>query len=310
MKGFAILSKIYHKINYISRTIIVNCSLVILAIFKKADTKYILICYPLGDTCYGLAFSDSLQSKYKCKYVICNNHKELVINCYPRINIKDVFFYEKKSILNDLVLYCNFHSYINRIYGKYNILATTPYAYYKSTDYITESYLNYLRGVFNLDKNALPTRPYHKYKESMIKGKIAILNPYSNSMEVDNIEYWQTLVNYLNLNGYTVYTNVINKQRVIEGSLPLNCSIFDLYSIVNENNALVVSIRSGIIDFLIDSNAFFLIIYYSDERIPSRSLKNFCNLTKWEHGKKNVVELMSTDTNLREKTISCINNYI
>lgn len=288
---------------------IANVVLFIVALAKKHNTKYLIICYPLGDTCYGLAFSKHLQSIGRCKYIVCNNQKRLIEECYPHINIHDVVFYSRKSFINELVVYCSFSHYINRFYGRFNIYATIPYAYYKKSYYIQKSYLNYLRFVFHLSSETPSIRPSVEEKECIIpKGKIAIINPYSNSMRIDNPLFWEDIAEYLLQKGFRVYTNVIKGQKAVGRSCPLDCNIFDLYNIVNQNNALFISIRSGIIDFLIGSNGQFFVVYYLNESTNSKSIRYFCNLTLWEQGKKNVFEIENTNQELKEKALQFINN--
>ena len=138
---------------------------------------------------------------------------------------------------------------------------------------------------------------------------MAILNPFSNSMEIDNELYWEEIAFYLLDKGFAVYTNVLKNQTPIKNTKPLDCNIFDLYNIVNQNKSLFISVRSGIVDFLIGSEAKFLVIYYLDENLILKSLRNFCNLTMWEQGKDNVVEVESNDNRIVEKTHLFIEKY-
>lgn len=287
--------------------ILANFLLIAIAVLKKSNTRVLIICYPLGDTCYGLAFSKYLQDIGRCIYIICKNQKRLVEECYPHINNKDVYYYKKKGLSYRLVIYCSFSYYINRFYGRYNIYATIPYAYYKQKDYIQESYLAYLRRILKINNNISSIRPYFCVSHDIAQSNnIVILNPYSNSMSIDNIEYWEFVEKYLSQNGFIVYTNVMKDQQPIGNSIRLDCDIFELYRLVDNNRALVISIRSGIIDFLIGSKGRFFVVYYMSENMLSKSLRNFCDLTKWEQGVDNVDEVESSDLTLKEKTLNFI----
>lgn len=302
--------RIIRKLRHYVVVLTANILLSLIAIVKKRSTRWLIICYPLGDTCYGLAFSRYLESKGKCKYVVCKNQKQLIVDCYPCISTDDVYYYARKGFWNDVITYISFHYYVNRFYGKFNIIATIPYAYYRETDYIQESYLNYLRKMFKLNSEIPSMRPLVPFCECPIKAdKMAILNPFSNSMEIDNELYWEEIAFYLLDKGFAVYTNVLKNQTPIKNTKPLDCNIFDLYNIVNQNKSLFISVRSGIVDFLIGSEAKFLVIYYLDENLILKSLRNFCNLTMWEQGKDNVVEVESNDNRIVEKTHLFIEKY-
>ena len=124
-----------------------------------------------------------------------------------------------------------------------------------------------------------------------VKGKVAILNPYSASMDNEMMSLYEKITDFLLDRGFSIYTNVIADQKEIKGSLPLRCSIYEFYAIC-DNVPLVVSVRSGIIDLCISAKTNFLIFYLPFKkyswRYNHRTFYNLYTLKAWKTG--NVTE--------------------
>lgn len=105
-------------------------------------------------------------------------------------------------------------------------------------------------------------------------GKIVVLNPYSNTCHLSKAHFYmlEGLVRHLKNRGYTVYTNVINDQLPIRGTEELRCGLSELLEIAN-HIPLFISLRSGILDFIVKTNVNMFVLYAIDEFIPLYSLK-------------------------------------
>ena len=75
--------------------------------------------------------------------------------------------------------------------------------------------------------------------------------------------------------GLTVYCNVCGNQKIIKGTLPLSCSVQQLYAIVSRAD-IVISIRSGILDYIV-SQCKKIIAIYEDE-----GFYHFYSLDAWK----------------------------
>lgn len=141
----------------------------------------------------------------------------------------------------------------------------------------------------------LPDNTETAYPEININGSIAntnnqkyvIINPYSNSMYCD-ISFFEKVAEYCINIGYTVYCNLAPGQIPIRNSTPLQCSIEELYSWLLKAE-FIVSMRSGILDYLIKGIKKAFVIY-DDEKFY-----NFCTLSAWET--KEMIEEVIYDKN-------------
>ena len=123
------------------------------------------------------------------------------------------------------------------------------------------------------------------------KGKIIVINPFSNSMGDGYIDLWEDIADSLIQKGYILYTNVVGEQKPVKGTLPLKCSIEELY-VISSQIPLVISIRSGIVDFCVSSGGDFYVIYFNNSEglspLVSESMKYIYRLSDW--GTNNVIE--------------------
>lgn len=75
---------------------------------------------------------------------------------------------------------------------------------------------------------------------------------------------------------YSIYTNVIGEQKPINGTQELRCSIYELFEVVKKSS-LVISTRSGILDYLVPTDIDMFVIYEN----CSEKLKNMYHLSSW-----------------------------
>lgn len=96
--------------------------------------------------------------------------------------------------------------------------------------------------------------------------KTAVINPYSNSLTIENRCLFEKIVCALRDKGYKIYTNVIGSQEPLPGTIALKCSLQELYHIT-KRAGIFVSIRSGVVDFSIGNGGNFIVLY-NDEKTP------------------------------------------
>lgn len=127
------------------------------------------------------------------------------------------------------------------------------------------------QNVFQLSRAAqIEFHNVRHHKVSAIKDfesnckRIVVLNPYSNSISLNmsdkELLCFEKICMFLRERGFLVYTNVIKDQKAVKGSLALRCSLAESYSI-SLKIPLIVSVRSGILDFIVKSNINMFVLY-------------------------------------------------
>lgn len=141
--------------------------------------------------------------------------------------------------------------------------------------------------VFDVDLNEPLT--YHKEKTipvtaienfALIKNRVVIMNPYSTGIPYITISLYEQMCRELLRRNYVVFTNTINDQKPVKGSASLRCRIRELYSIAREI-PLVVSVRSGILDYLVPSGVNMFVLY---ENVTRVSCFDSYHLSSWHCG--------------------------
>lgn len=233
---------------------------------KKQNEVVIPLATQLGDSIYGVAFIDAFKQKYPDKFVVVIGQKkyENIFRSYASI--------DKLILINSPKQYKYIDAYIRAPYIsgkglKYGVIPTIPLFYKNIFKEKNIDTLYQLRKSFGVMDNAPIS--YHNVELTDIKvihdfeskkNRIAILNPYSTALFNANIDLFKILCNVLTDAGYIVYTNVIKGQKEITGSLRLNCSLEELFSIA-KGVPVIVSVRSGILDYLIPSGINIFAIY-------------------------------------------------
>ena len=267
---------------------------------KSQNDIYILTNSPIGDTIYCLAYLKEFKKQHPNKNIVLLGYKsrELIYQLYDygydRIEFIDSFSHKILSLLRRKPL-INFLKH-------FDIYTTYPFFYKKVPFNTKETTLDVIRqDLLNLpieSQFTLPIVPPQTVKSidgfHLIKEKIAVINPYSNTIRSVNIQLYTSIASYLQELGYIVYTNALSNQEIIPNTSRLNCSIYELYEICN-HIPIMVSTRSGIIDFLISTSCNFYVLYFPVEiggtrwlSNPINKFYNYFRLTAWNTG--NVVE--------------------
>ena len=263
---------------------------------KKYNHKNYLIListFSLGDCLYALSCLDAYKQKNPSKKiaVIGKERNRQILELYSQID-ELVLVSEEK----DIDTYRKFMETkkLFRISKKNNVFQTDPYCWGREVCqeydaiYLLQTYL------FNLSQNDIitypdvPLVPVNSIKDFQCnKDRIVVLNPYSYSMYIMNEDLFSRICTVLNQSGYIVYTNVVGDQDVVEGSFELRCSIIELYSIAMEI-PYVISIRSGILDLLVNTNTKIIALYGECEDL----IKTLYTLKGWKKG--HVLEIFDT----------------
>lgn len=257
------------------------------------DDVYILLSPLFGDFCYGMAyvsaFCEKMNEEGKKVTLLVPEKRMSLAECYSgnfriiSLSSKDVQYKRTMWILQR-------RKCIEKAISV-NILPTIPWYIIPHTGKVLRDGLDILRNdIYKLGDNAPIEFPKVKNMPitsidnfDAICNRVTIINPYSISMSNHDYSLFESIAEKLTENGYIVYTNVVGSQLPIKGTMPLNCSIFELYNICNKI-PLVVSIRSGIVDFLITCQCKFFVVSFGKDNLNTHNFFNIWKLSAWNIG--------------------------
>lgn len=284
-------------------------------LIKKRNVSVYISAAAIGDTCYALAFSKYLLQKGESHFFICEKQRELVLSSYPFFDTNNISFYKVNSIKDTIISTLIFSRRLRTFFKRKKIFVL----YMPISNKLYNSNLFSLLCAYNFNNLPLPYLTYPQIPSIKISSipnieedcnKIVICNPYSNSMSLDNHEYlWEEIVAILKRKGYDVYTNVIDGQQAIKGSHALDCSILEFANIAQRVKA-VISIRTGLLDYIINTPCLKFIIYgyCNDPNVNSETMFNVYNMDGWR--KTNIVQTVSlTNDKVLTDFMSFINTY-
>ena len=133
--------------------------------------------------------------------------------------------------------------------------------------------LIYKYGVFGLDAGCIPYKPtkLRKYTvpEKMIYGKSVILSPYAKSVTNIPSNYWEQIIKFYRNRKFSVFTNAVNGEVTLPGTIRLEISLDQMQSAV-EQAGIFIGLRSGLCDVINEAEcekiALYPDCYYSDTR--------------------------------------------
>lgn len=229
--------------------------------FKKnrKENEVIISLYShFGDVVYGMLYAKEYKKETGLNIVVyCDEKLQSFVENYDCID--RILTYKSNTLQ---------HSYVEvmplrfKKMKKHGIIATIPMAKNIKTQTAKSTYKKEVYGVKE-DKIELITLKGDKITSisdfEKNKNKIVVLNPFSNSICASCVSPMEKLVEILNSKGYICYTNVVGKQKPLNGTLPLKCKVEELYSILNEI-PLFVSLRSGIVDTMLNTKCNMFVI--------------------------------------------------
>lgn len=273
---------------------------------KKKDEVYVILTNAIGDDIYGMSYVKELRKHHNGELtVLCLKNRKTLVESYPDSYDRIVTFDKNTEKWKDIT-----SIYMSRrllpMAAKQGIFSILPF-YYLPLDFSDgRNQLELIRDVLlKLPKDV--SIQYPDIKETVISSisdfkdksdHIVVINPYSSSMDYVDMAMYEKISDYIQDKGYIVYTNVVGDQKVVKGTKPLRCSIDEFYSICN-HIPLVISTRSGIIDWSISAKTNFVIFYFPFGRnqifYPSISVfYERHTLKAWNTN--NVVEYIYTST--------------
>lgn len=270
MKGLRIIQILYYKFlfklrHYLSGGKALNRLLK----EKKEKDVYVILTNAIGDDVYGLTYINNIKKAKKCHIVIlCLENRKSLVECYPG-SYDEIKTYVKGSKEWKGITSIYMSKAQQKRAQKHDIYSILPFYILPLNYQDGRNQLDFIRDdMLRLPKDAIIQYPkINEVKISSISdfysnsNRIVVINPYSSSM--DNIDFtlYSQIATSLSNRGYIVYTNIVGNQKIIEGTLPLNCPLEEFYSICN-NIPLVISTRSGLIDWSITAKTNFFVIYF------------------------------------------------
>lgn len=251
---------------------------------KGKDEKLLVLTDLIGDSVYGLSYVEEIKKKYSDKriVVIGNEKYSKLIRSYNGIDRFVLLPGRQGRYLKiGAFLRCTWLSYIAL---KEDIINTDPYLY-KDLRKKTNNDAFYLlkTQIFHIPEDSKIS--YHgigsNTAQTVHDKKVAVINPYSISVKIIDFAIFELIAKVLRENNYKVYTNVVGNQEVIAGTEKLECDIYKLFDIAS-NSSLIVSARSGILDFLAPSGINMFIIYAN----TTREFYEMYHIDKWRCGGK------------------------
>lgn len=246
-------------------------ALLYLLLVKKKNQIIVLPTSALGDFIYVMSFIPLMEAKCRRQQqelilYASDRYKEIIE--HSQIQTRTVLL-KHLGVKHLLLLMLSFSPFSPRsvkIARDFNIVASIPSSYKR--EFAQNNIVGARLQLSNIFDVALNPIFYHKQPIQKVKAienfeaekrRICIINPYSYSMHPSSSLY-EDICQVLIQRGFVVYTNVIGNQQCIKGTKELHCSIEELFSIAAQI-PLVVSVRSGILDYLIPANVNMFVIY-------------------------------------------------
>jgi hypothetical protein len=264
-------------------------------IYYSNYNKIILIGFwGLGDICYELTFIDDFKEKVKKPIVVLSSKKNIFLfKLYKSVNkviqIADI----------DYLRIIKFSRLINKFFRNFNRLVNV-YVYSKTKE--NKNIFTMLEeNIFGFKPKKLTFPDIPLINEKILHNnfnflmeKFVILNIHSNSLRNNDLLFFKKAIKYFNKKNITVINNF--SSLFLPGTININCSPIELYNL-SKFSLLVLSIRSGILDFIITSNVSIFAIYPNNQN--GKDLLSRYSLKDWNQN----IKLLETiaDTNCFKK---------
>ena len=264
---------------------------ILLKLRKRENEIYLLIGSAVGDSVYGLAYIEALRKKYPDKRIIVFGaiKNEAFLRTYPCIDEL------RLSNIDYVGLMVASHQ-VEKCFAENIIIPIPNYfkrfkqAEHKATLFNIRRYIYELPDDAPITYHTLPVKSVTAIKDfDSVKDRIVIVNPYDKTSKYYDMDVFKPLCSILHERGYIVYTNILPFQTAISGTHPLNCSLEELYSIACQIK-LIVSRRSGALDFLIPSGINMFALDDLGEASAPNKFFEFYPLSEW-HSKGRIEEV-------------------
>lgn len=221
---------------------------------RNYPTEHLLICphQALGDVYWVMAYLPAYLKKNhlsSCVVVVASNPCKDVVSLFGYEEIKEIKVLPQKE-LAALVQAVIFTHAENTLLAHHNYVYTDP-----AFSYLTENLIPfcdyYKEVILNLPSDTQETKPQKNEKftppPEMKQGHSVIFAPYANSMVEISPDFWVNLAKEYQEKGFTLFTNLLEGQAPIQGTLPLILPLMEMREAV-EWAGHFISIRSGLCD--------------------------------------------------------------
>ena len=227
------------------------------------DKLYIILPFGLGDLLISGGLTHAILPKFGKKsavLILQERFRSIDVNFDGVSDKKYLSYQELMSVLYYVNATRQFFG-ANFIYGHFHQDASNKIIWNENIPFIDR----YKENVYDLP----PDTPFHPpivkdisddvklrlHRDYVAdKARTIILAPYANSTPLLNHDFWQKLVEYLNRNGYILYTNVgVNCLGIMEqplfGTRPLGEKLNELFYLADKVKC-VIGLRSGLFDLI------------------------------------------------------------
>lgn len=277
---------------------------------KRPGTAIFMTSYALGDLVYAMAYLAPWRKMNHGKKIVlvADPKKKDIIESYS--DVDEVVYYGRDTTHGkEILIHLNgsrIYSFIGRNRDIYNTIPEQIYGLKRG-----KSNLELMKEYLGLSEDSQIVFPHPvKVMVTSIPGfekrkkKIAVINPYCSSKTICFCpELLKKIVAVLKEKGMIVYSNVIGEQKPLDGTYPLRCDLLEMYSIADEI-PLVVSVRSGIMDWIVSTKSKKFVIYASTF---NKDFSKMFDLSAW--GTNNCKEVHMADMD-DEEAIHILEEYI
>lgn len=278
--------------------IILQNRIFIKRIYRKYSEYRLIICYGvgIGDFCFSIAYLNHFknQSPKKNMLLVSENLKNVIefFSGYDKV----VYVNKKKMMDMQYLLTKKIRwGWFEKKFRKKQILYTNPWVYRCGID-SQETVLEIMRKtIFQLEEDSVCQYPYIESESTNLRlepGNNVLVNVDSNSTTIHSSAL-EIVVEFFISRGFTVYTNCINEEAAcFHGTQKFVADLEELYKCAN-NFKYIVSVRSGIVDFLASKKVKFILLYAHNGYLPLYTMKQWPGV--------DALEMYYDDPDLMEK---------
>ena len=258
----------------------------ILRLKKRNNERILLVFDYIGDACYALSFLDVLREEHPSDTitVVSSEKNKDLISSYKSID--NCVFLKYNTFKYRLFRCVLSDQYCQRMGSKDGIYCTVPWHIQSfrnnDGDGVRKLLARDIYKTTNLEKITFHSLINHRVvsidRFEAIKNRVVVINQYSTST-VHSDSLFEFFAEKLRSRGYIVYSNVVNDQKPIAGTQELRCELPELYQIAKEI-PLIVSIRSGVVDYLINTGVRLFVVYDLSNDL-SKFMYNHYSLSEW-----------------------------
>lgn len=291
------VKRIYKMLSLLIRPIRLNRTIkkIEQAVNAHPDTVYVLNIIPqIGDICYHFAYVKAFKEHNPNKQVVVlahPAHQDVYSSFADSCDRIAVLSKKACDLLAELTRTHTFKARLLHLHQEKRFINPYLYSYLDYSalrdNYFDGSLLTFIRRfAFCLDDSAEITFPQispqwdDRVLESMFSeedGVRVIFAPYANSTKVD-LELYQAIIERIKNLQLSMYTNCFGSETPLPHTQRLECSKGDLFRICNGKRVLVIGTRSGILDYIVSTEAQILSICFNGE------FSRLWDLEKWNTG--------------------------